>query len=122
MSYLSWGSGSGTWNSTMGWMSVGDLWGSSAPGDWAVFSRDVAQDMSDVLGLTLTDIDSFYVHTGDQRVDDIRLADARTTRVFTLAPSALGEPPMAPPLTPRTHRSTMPRFSSGKGSMRPCGL
>ncbi|MBN1477682.1 hypothetical protein JXA47_13085, partial [Candidatus Sumerlaeota bacterium] len=39
--------------------------------------------------VTLVNIDSFRLSRNDLRLDDIRLADARTTRVFTLAPSAL---------------------------------
>lgn len=41
ISHLGWGSGSGTWNSTQGWISIGAAWGDGAPGDWVVHSRDV---------------------------------------------------------------------------------
>jgi RHS repeat-associated protein len=73
------------------WFGLGAPLGSGSSSGWQVISRDVAADVASVLTTyTVEEIDCFFVHKNDSRVDDIRLADAVTTRIYTLLPSALG--------------------------------
>jgi RHS repeat-associated protein len=65
--------------------------GSGSASDWMTISRDIEADIQSIdSARTVTNIDGFRLSRNDLKLDDIVLADARTTRVYTLAPSALG--------------------------------
>ena len=65
--------------------------GSGSSSDWMTISRDIEADIQSIdSARTVTNIDGFRLSRNNLELDDIVLADARTTRIYTLAPSALG--------------------------------